>query len=137
MTKLLYFTVNFVNPLQYVWSMKLSKMINLQNEDYRISQHPREVDSKNNLYVFVSLKYERQLIVNILILRDFIVFLSLCVILESTNGRLIMTSLGKYLSFIFTVIQTLHLELKLRNSNLNTFRQCKHVDYFEWKFTRS
>lgn len=137
MTKLLYFTVNFVNPLQYVWSMKLSKMINLQNEDYRISQHPREVDSKNNLYVFVSLKYERQLIVNILILRDFIVFLSLCVVLESTNGRLIMTSLGKYLSFIFTVIQTLHLELKLRNSNLNTFRQCKHVDYFEWKFTRS
>lgn len=129
MTKLLYFTVNFVNPLQYVWSMKLSKMINLQNEDYRISQHPREVDSKNNLYVFVSLKYERQLIVNILILRDFIVFLSLCVILESTNGRLIMTSLGKYLSFIFTVIQTLHLELKLRISNLNTFRQCKHVDY--------
>lgn len=129
MTKLLYFTVNFVNPLQYVWSMKLSKMINLQNEDYRISQHPREVDSKNNLYVFVSLKYERQLIVNILILRDFIVFLSLCVVLESTNGRLIMTSLGKYLSFIFTVIQTLHLELKLRISNLNTFRQCKHVDY--------
>lgn len=54
MTKLLYFTVNFVNPLQYVWSMKLSKMINLQNEDYRISQHPREVVSKNNLYVFVT-----------------------------------------------------------------------------------
>lgn len=56
MTELLYFSVNFVNPLQYVWSMKLSKMINLQNEDYRISQHPREVDSKNNWYVFVTLE---------------------------------------------------------------------------------
>lgn len=131
MTELLYFTVNFVNPLQYVWSMKLSKMINLQNEDYRRYRSTREKLILKIIGMYsLRLKYERQLIVNILILRNFIVFLSLCVVLESTNGRLIMTSLGKYLSFIFTVIQTLHLELKLRNSNLNTFRQCKHVDYF-------
>lgn len=56
MTKLLYFTVNFVNPLQCVWSMKLSKMIHLQNEEYRILQHPRAVDTKNNFYVFVTLE---------------------------------------------------------------------------------
>lgn len=56
MTKLLYFTVNFVNPLQYVCSMKQSKKIHFQNEDYRTLQHPGETDSKNNLYVFVTIE---------------------------------------------------------------------------------
>lgn len=50
------FHCKLCKQLQYVCSMKQSKKIHFQNEDYRTLQHPRETDSKNNLYVFVTLE---------------------------------------------------------------------------------